>query len=124
MLVDDHVLSQPEPGRHVKSVADLADSSARTADQHHLAQRRGARRGSADDSASVVNLLDAFGERRAPQTGRDLELIAAGEEDRSGVGEHTQPRIFRRFVAMVYAQMLDMLHAHRGEELAVDLPQL
>src|SRR5262249_57774195 len=77
VLVNDHVLRQPEPRRHMKHVADLADSSARTADQHHLAQRRGARRGSAYDSTSVVNLLDSFGGRRAPQTRRDLELISA-----------------------------------------------
>src|SRR5262245_64504934 len=64
VLVNDHVLRQPESRRH-PYVAELADSLDGTADQHHLAERRRALRGSGDDSALPVNLLDAFGERRA-----------------------------------------------------------
>src|SRR5262245_56805135 len=93
VLVNDHVLRQPESRRHLY-VAELADSLDRTADQHHLAERRRVRRGSGDDSALPVNLLDAFGERRASQAGRDPELIAAGEENRGRIGKNLQSRVF------------------------------
>jgi hypothetical protein len=64
VLVDDHVLRQPESRRH-PYVAELADSLAGAADQHHLADGRRAGRGSGYDSAPQVNLLDALRERRA-----------------------------------------------------------
>src|SRR5262245_14714835 len=93
VLIDDHVLRQPEAWRHM-NVAEFADSLAGAADQHHLAQRRGAGRGSADNPASPVNLLYEFAERRASQSRGDLELIAAGKEDRLRIGQKFQPGIF------------------------------
>ena len=119
VLVDDHAVGQPEPGREAHPVRARRFAFAVAAGDHVFAEDAGAGAGAANRDAMRIARPDRLRYRRAAEDGREPQLVAAGDEDARGLLDPRHPVAFVRVAAGVEVEDVDVARAHVAEDLFV-----
>ena len=120
MLVDDHVDQQAQPDGHLRHA--VLGRGPGAAEGHHVAGDGAGPGGRPrDHDAAVVGFVDGRAQPGAAGHRRELELVAAGDEDAGDVFQLCGQRRIVGLLPGLGAKPEDLGHAHPPEGLAVQL---